>query len=74
MTTKVKIITAITAGLIAMAPASVSAASFSDGVFSWPTDYKTEKQSQATSTFDGTVRNLDAKDADGDKAKPEKRK
>lgn len=74
MTTKTKLIALTTATLIALAPVSASAMSMSDGVFSWPTDYKSEKVSTATSTFDGNVKNLEIKKPAKDKTQNKNRK
>ena len=74
MKTNTKLIALTTATLIALAPVSASAMSMSDGVFSWPTDYKTQKVSEATSTFDGNVKNLEIKKPKQDKTKNTKRK
>lgn len=74
MKTKTKIAAILTATLITLAPVSANAASFSDGVFSWPTDYKSQKASKATSTFDGKVKNLKTKQTDKNKPSKAKRK
>jgi len=74
MKTNTKLIALTTATLIALAPVSANAMNLSDGVFSWPTDYKTQKVSQATSTFDGNVKNLEIKKPTSDKAKTTKNK
>lgn len=74
MNTKTKLIALTTATLIAVAPTTASAMSFSDNVFSWPTDYKTEKTSTATSTFDGNAKKLDVKQPSKNKTQAQKRK
>ena len=74
MNTNKKLIALTTATLIALAPTTASALTFSDNVFSWPTDYKSEKASTATSTFDGNVKNLEIKKSKQDKTKNTKRK
>ena len=74
MKTNTKLIALTTATLIALAPVSANAMSMSDGVFSWPTDYKTQKVSEATSTFDGNVKNLEIKKPASDKTNNTKRK
>lgn len=74
MNTNKKLIALTTATLIALAPVSANAFSMSDGVFSWPTEYKNEKASTATSTFDGNVKNLEIKKETSDKTKNTKRK
>jgi hypothetical protein len=74
MKTNTKLIALTTATLIALAPTTASAMSFSDNVFSWPTDYKSEKASTATSTFDGKVKNLEIKEPAKNKTQTPKRK
>jgi len=72
MNTKTKLIALSTATLIALAPTTASAMSLSDNIFSWPTEYKTQKSSTATSTFDGKVKNLEIKKPKSDKNKKRK--
>lgn len=56
MNIKSKILTLTTAILIAFAPTTASAMSnLSDGIFSWPTDYKAQKAAKSTSKLDGKV-------------------
>lgn len=74
MNTKTKLIGLSTATLIALAPITASAMSFSDNVFSWPTEYKTQKTSTATSTFNGNAKKLDVKEPSKNKAQTPKRK
>jgi len=74
MNTKAKLISLTAATLIALAPTTASAMSLSDNVFSWPTDYKSEKASTATSTFDGKVKNLEFKEPAKNKTQTQKRK
>ena len=74
MNTNKKLIALTTAALIALAPTTASAVTFSDSVFSWPTDYKSQKASEATSTFDGKVKNLEIKKPASEKTKDKKRK
>ena len=74
MKTNTKLIALTTATLIALAPITANAMSMSDGVFSWPTDYKSQKTSEATSTFDGKVQKLEIKKPAKDKTQNTKRK
>lgn len=74
MYTKTKLIALTTAALIAIAPTTASAANMSDGIFSWPTDYKSQSAYVATSTFDGKVQNLEIKETTKNKTQTTKRK
>lgn len=74
MNAKVKLIALTTATLIALAPTTASAMSFSDNVFSWPTEYKTEKTSEAISTFGGNTQNFKIKKPAKNKTQTPKRK
>ena len=74
MKTNTKLIALATATLIALAPTTASAMSLSDNIFSWPTEYRTEKTSTATSTFDGNVKNLKVKKPADTKTQTPKRK
>ncbi len=74
MKTNTKLIALATATLIALAPTTASAMSMSDGVFSWPTDYKSQKTSEAISTFDGKVKNPETSKPAQDKTQNTKRK
>ncbi len=74
MNTHAKLIALTTATLIALAPTSASAMNMSDCVFSWPTDYKSQKASEATSTFDGKIKNLKIEKPTKDKTPTIKRK
>lgn len=74
MNTNKKLIALTTATLIAFAPISANAMSLSDNVFSWPTEYKTQKTSTATSTFDGNAKKLDVKQPAKNKSQTPKRK
>jgi hypothetical protein len=56
MNTKTNLIALTAATLIAIAPTAANAANLSDAIFSWPTAYKTQTVSQATSTFDGQIK------------------
>lgn len=69
-----KLIALATATLIAFAPITASAANLSDGVFSWPTDYKSAKISEASSTFDGNTQKLKIKTPTKTKTQKAKRK
>lgn len=71
MKLKAKLLALTTVTLLALSP--VAANAMSDGVFSWPTDYRSKNISQATSTFDGKVKNLEIKKPAVDKTKKTKR-
>jgi len=74
MKTNTKFIALATATLIALAPVSANAFSMSDGVFSWPTEYKDRKASEAISTFDGNTKKLETKNPKQDTTNNTKRK
>jgi len=74
MTMKTKLIALKTATLIAIAPTTASAMSLSDNIFSWPTEYRTAKTSEATSTFDGKLQKLEIKTPTKTKTQKAKRK
>ena len=74
MKTNTKLIALATATLIALAPTTASAMSLSDSVFSWPTEYKTQKTSTATSTFNGVSKKLEIKEPAKNKTPTPKRK
>ena len=69
-----KLLAITTVTLIALAPTTASATSFSDGVFSWPTDYKSQKVFEAKSTFEGSIKNLSPKKTSNKKTQIKKRK
>ncbi len=69
-----KLIALLTAALVTSAPLSANAASFSDNVFSWPTDYKSQKASEAKSTLDDNIKNFEIKKPAKNKTQTQKRK
>lgn len=69
-----KLIILLTAALITSTPLAANAANLSDGIFSWPTDYKSQKASEVRSKFDGTIQNLEIKKPAKNKTQSPKRK
>lgn len=71
MKLKSKLLALTTVTLMALTP--ITANAMSDGVFSWPTDYRSKNISEATSTYDGKTNKLEIKKPAVDKTKKTKR-
>jgi len=67
-----RILTLVAAIAFALAPTAASAGSISDSIFSWPTDYKDQRSSEAVSTFDGKTEKPEIKTPSSTDKEPDK--